>query len=240
MVGHPARSLPCPTMASVPRVVLGEPGVLVRELLRRACAQGGVHVVGEAVDADRLVALCQGERPDVALVSGGLADRTLDGVLDAVHATESRVVVISEDPSPERVTHLLGHGVAGYLMSDISPQQLAEAIHSVAAGASVLHPSATRTILDQWRVLRDPPGPVGSRRRTALTRRELDVLRAMTEGMSGKSIARHLGVALKTVENHKIRIFDKLGVRTQAQAVSFAISQGLVAGDRSPPVGADA
>ncbi len=60
----------------------------------------------------------------------------------------------------------------------------------------------------------------------------------MAEGMSGKAIARHLGVALKTVENHKIRVFNKLGVRTQAHAVSVAIGQGLLTtGDGRRPVG---
>lgn len=62
----------------------------------------------------------------------------------------------------------------------------------------------------------------------ALTAREHAVLVAMAEGMATKTIARHLGVAIKTVENHKIRIFDKLGVRTQAHAVSVAIGQGLL------------
>jgi DNA-binding NarL/FixJ family response regulator len=82
------------------------------------------------------------------------------------------------------------------------------------------------TILEQWRELRADPTVAPLER---LTPRERDVLRALTDGLSTKAIARELGVAVKTVENHKIHVFDKLGVRTHAQAVAVAIGHGLLA-----------
>jgi DNA-binding NarL/FixJ family response regulator len=222
-------------MSSSPRVVLGEQATLTRGLHHRTCARYGLPVVGEAGEATDLVALCESEQPDVVLVSGVLAAADLDDILDRMLATGARVVVVSDDPSPERVTQLMSRGVSGFLEHDISPQQLAEALHSVARGEAVLHPRAAGTIVEQWRTLRAAHGPAGRAPRAALTRREHDVLVAMTEGMSGKAIARHLGVALKTVENHKIRIFDKLGVRTQAHAVSVAIGQGLIGSGAGAP-----
>jgi DNA-binding NarL/FixJ family response regulator len=218
--------------------VLGEHNLFERTLQRRACAREGVHVVGEAAGPDEFVALCRSESPDVALASGALATVELDAILDAILATRCRVVVVSDDPSPERVTWMLERGVSGYLFHDVSPQQLADAVHAVASGAAVLHPTAAEVILEQWRLLRDAHGASGLVPRAALTRRERDVLVAMADGMSGKAIARHLGVALKTVENHKIRVFNKLGVRTQAHAVSVAIGQGLLTtGDARTTVG---
>jgi DNA-binding NarL/FixJ family response regulator len=87
-------------------------------------------------------------------------------------------------------------------------------------------------LLEQWRRLRDAGriGTVGGGVSPSLTVREMDVLVAMADGLPAKAVARRLGVAVKTVENHKIRIYDKLGVRTQAHAVSLAISQGLLTG----------
>jgi len=109
-----------------------------------------------------------------------------------------------------------------------------EAIGVVAVGGSVLGPSAAATILEQWRRLREnreaPETSVGT-----LTARESDVLMAMAEGLGAKSIARRLGVAVKTVESHKFRIFEKLGVHTQAHAVSVAITHGLVTAPVEPP-----
>jgi DNA-binding NarL/FixJ family response regulator len=104
-----------------------------------------------------------------------------------------------------------------------------DAIEAVAGGASVLGPAATTTVLDQWRRLREPAALGASGRLSkALTPREHDVLEAMGDGLSAKLIAQRLGMAVKTVENHKIRVFDKLGVHTQAQAVALAIGHGML------------
>jgi two-component system nitrate/nitrite response regulator NarL len=95
---------------------------------------------------------------------------------------------------------------------------------------------AASTILSQWRSLR-LQGSAAPFRRSELTPREEQVLEAMVEGLAAKAIAKRLGVATKTVENHKIRIFDKLGVRTHAQAVSLTIGQGLLAGRQTSLAG---
>jgi DNA-binding NarL/FixJ family response regulator len=93
--------------------------------------------------------------------------------------------------------------------------------------------------LQQWRRLRSAPVLSAGEKRPRLTPRELEILIKMTDGLATKAIARSLGVAVKTVENHKIRIFDKLGVRTQAHAVAMAIGHGLVPGQREHSSAAD-
>lgn len=212
-----------------PRVVLADHDVYARNLLRIVCTDHVILVVGEADTTRELVALCNEEQPDVALTSVTLADGPIDGCVDAILNSGTRIVVMSDDPSPERLTVLLARGVSGYLLPDSAPAQVADAVHSVALGAAALHPTAAITIVEQWRALRRNGEGAHLAPRATLTAREHDVLTAMAQGMATKAIARHLGVAVKTVENHKIRIFDKLGVRTHAHAVSLAIGQGLLA-----------
>ena len=96
--------------------------------------------------------------------------------------------------------------------------------------------SAASLVVDQWRRLRGAGNE--SNDRLALTPREIEILAAMADGLSNKAIARRLGVVVKTVENHKIRVFDKLGVKTQAHAVALAISHGLLAGAGVQPAAA--
>jgi two-component system nitrate/nitrite response regulator NarL len=91
-----------------------------------------------------------------------------------------------------------------------------------------LDPRVAATLVEQWREMRGDgpdPAPTGGR----LSARELDVLAGMSRGETTKGVARTLGVSVKTIENHKTRIFAKLGVRSQAEAVAVAIGRGLLA-----------
>jgi two-component system nitrate/nitrite response regulator NarL len=210
-------------------VALADRSALVRNMVDAVCERYGLQVVGEASTSWQLVALCQTRRPDLVVADSDLVDGPVEHCIDRVLATGAKVVILCDDASPERLTGLLERGVSGYLLHDSSPDHVGEGLLAVAAGAAALHPTVTNTILKQWRRLRQA-GPSASRApRSSLTPRELDVLAAMAEGLGTKAIATKLGVAMKTVENHKLRIFDKLGVRTQAEAVSLAIGQSLLA-----------
>jgi DNA-binding NarL/FixJ family response regulator len=211
-----------------PRVVLADGDLFARNVVRLSCHSRGVLVVGETSTFSELVQLCEVEQPTVAVIASDLTDGAVDDHVAAVLATGTRIVVMSEDRSPERITSLLGNGVSGYLSRDSSPDHVADAVEAVADGEAALHPVAAETVLNQWRLLRSEGSGRGLAQRVELTEREYDVLHAMADGLQTKAIARRLGVALKTVENHKIHIFDKLGVRTQAHAVSLAIGQGLL------------
>ena len=210
-------------------VALADRSALVRNMVDAVCLRYGVRVVGEATTGWQLLALCQTRRPDVVVADSDLGDGPIEGCLDGVLATGAKVVILCDDASPERLTCLLERGASGYLLHDSSPAHVGEGVLAVAAGAAALHPTITDTILKQWRRLRQTGPVVGVSSRATLTPREIDVLSAMADGLATKAIATKLGVALKTVENHKIRIFDKLGVRTQAEAVSLAIGHSLLA-----------
>ena len=212
------------------RLVTAHRSAFIRDVLRIGAAPRQIFVVGEAGSASELVDVCRRQQPDVVYTEQAFADGDVEPVLAELVANGARVIVVCDDPSPERLTRILALGAQGYLRHDTSPEQVLDAIESVAGGAAVLAPAATATVLEQWRRLRDSgpgAGPIGGVAPT-LTSRERDVLAAMADGLPAKSVARRLGVAVKTVENHKIRIYDKLGVRTQAHAVAVAISQGLL------------
>jgi DNA-binding NarL/FixJ family response regulator len=212
------------------RLVTAHRSTFIRDVLRLSGVARGVIVVGEARSANELVGLCHSENPDVVYTEDSFDDGSeIEWVLVLLVSAGTRVIVVCDDPSPERLTRILELGASGYLRHDTTPEQVLDAIESVAGGASVLGPVATATVLDQWRRLREPAtvsasgGPS-----TSLSPREQEVLEAMGDGLSAKLIAQRLGMAVKTVENHKIRVFDKLGVHTQAQAVSLAIGQGML------------
>lgn len=207
-------------------VLLADGDVLVRDIVAAACRRAGLDVVAEVESADALRRLAAALKPAVVVAGDRLGDEPLESVLGSVLASGAKVVVVAADDTAERLACLLAQGVSGYLLYDASPDEVAAAIAPAARGASVLNPSAAAMVVSQWRRLRAEPGT--ARRLPALTPRERDVLAALVDGLPTKAIAVRLSMAAKTVENHKIRIFDKLGVRTQAHAVSVAIAHGLV------------
>jgi DNA-binding NarL/FixJ family response regulator len=213
------------------RLVTAHRSALIRDVVRLSGVARGVLVVGEACSAPELAKLCRAERPDVVYTEDHFDDGSeIEWVLVLLVRAGVRVIVVCDDPSPERLSRILELGASGYLRHDTTPEQVLDAIESVAAGNSVLSPAATATVLDQWRRQRGGQAALDGSGGgpAALTTREHDVLEAMSDGLPAKRIALRLGVAVKTVENHKNRIFDKLGVRTHAQAVSQAISQGML------------
>jgi DNA-binding NarL/FixJ family response regulator len=226
-------------MADAPRVVIAHDDDLVRDVLRPACARGGVVVVGEAETYDELLFCCAGAKPEVAVVADRLGPTMVEEALPSLLCTGVKVIVLSADPSPERLSRLMAKDLCGYLSHDAGPEEVVNAILAVARGEVAVNPEVLGTILHQWRRLRSQPISVGARRRPVLTPRELDILAAMSDGLAAKAIAIRLGVALKTVENHKIRIFEKLGVRSHAHAVSVALAYGLAGQHAEEPDDAD-
>jgi DNA-binding NarL/FixJ family response regulator len=214
-------------MATAPSVVIAHDDDLVRDLLRLACVQANVLVVAEAVTFDELLFRLAAIHPDVVLAADRLGDELVEVALQSLLRAGARIIVLSADPSPERLSQLLARDLCGYLSHDAGPDEVVGAIRAVARGEVAANPEVFSTILHQWRRLRAQPVTVGVRRHPVLTPRELDILNAMSEGLAAKAIALRLGVALKTVENHKIRIFEKLGVRSHAHAVTVAMAYGL-------------
>jgi DNA-binding NarL/FixJ family response regulator len=215
-------------------VVAGE-DALLRDVVVAICSAGGLTVAGSTGLGSELVELCRSGGADVAVASTDMEDGQLEGFIGSA-VEHVPVLVISDSRSPGRLVGLLAAGASGCLLNESLPEQVLGAVRVVASGRAVLDPAAADTVLKQWRHLRSGAnGPASS---LALTEREKEVLRAMADGHSAKSIARMLGIALKTVESHKSRLFDKLGVHNQAQAVALSIGLGLLAGQTAVTAGA--
>jgi DNA-binding NarL/FixJ family response regulator len=184
-----------------------------------------MHVVAEVSSVTECLVAASQHQNVIVVLSDPLTDRPIADTVNQIVEQGAKVVVFSDNPSPEQVIPVLEQGASSYLMYDSRPQDIADAALSVAGGGVVLHASVASVVLEEWRQLSRSPGlPLAS-----LTPREHEVLTALAEGLTTKAIAGRLGVATKTVESHKIRLFNKLGARTQAHAVSIAIGQHLVA-----------
>lgn len=214
-------------MTESPRVVIADDSALLAEMLSLACRRRGVTVVGRASSLEGLLRVCLEARPEVAVIADHLGAIPVEACLQALSPSKARLIVLSHDPSPARLGSLFADNVDGYFSYDAGPDEVANGVLAVARGHVALNPAMMSMIVRQWRRMRSQPAHLGLRRRGPLTPREHDVLCAMTDGLAAKAIAVRLGVALKTVENHKIRVFEKLGVRTQAQAVTMAFALGL-------------
>jgi DNA-binding NarL/FixJ family response regulator len=222
-------------MTGMPRVVIAHDDGLVRDLLRLACLRRHVQVAGMVDTYECLLSLCATAAPEVAVTADQLAGARVEEALDSLLATGTRLIVLSSDPSPDRLGHLLARDVCGYLSHDAGPDEVVSGIVAVARGDMACNPAVLTTILRQWRRLQSQPVSIGVARRATLTPREQEVVTAMTDGLAAKAIAARLGVATKTVENHKIRIFEKLGVKSHAHAVTVSIAFGLTAAPTAAP-----
>lgn len=226
-----------PRVVTATRAVLAGPSALLRDLLRLQARSYGVDVVADVAQLDHLVAAVQDREPEVVILDATSPLRALGPTLVGIRRAGASVVVISDDTSPDHVIELLSSGVDAVLQSDASPGDVLRAATVIAEGGVVLNPAVAAIVLHQWRALRGDDSPLNGVQRNTLTAREIDVLSAMAEGLATKAIARRLGVALKTVENHKTRIFQKLGARSNAHAISLAIRLGIVQMHQpAPPV----
>ncbi len=196
-------------------------------------ASDDLEVVGEAGDGITAVAQVRALKPDVVLM-----DVRMPG-MNGIEATariaeehpDSRVLVLTTFDLDEYAFEALRAGASGFLLKDAQPAELVAAIRSVAAGDAVVAPRVTRRLLDMFagRLPRaDERRPAaGDPRLDELTPREVDVLRAVAQGMSNAEIADRLVVAEATVKTHVGRILAKLGVRDRVQAVIVAYQAGL-------------
>ncbi|MGB9377474.1 MAG: response regulator transcription factor [Mycobacteriales bacterium] len=181
--------------------------------------QEDMAVVGEAGSAEEALALVPRVRPDIVLL-----DLVLPGMsgVEAVHRLraehpEVKVVVLTSFAGRESVLSVVRAGVSGYLLKDVGPAELADALRAVHDGGVPLHPAVAATVLAS--VTEPAPDP--------LTPRETEVLRLLARGLSNRLIARELVLSEKTVKVHVSAILAKLGVADRTQAAVLAVRRGL-------------
>ncbi len=186
-----------------------------------------LEVVGEAGDGEEAVRLCAERRPDVVLMDIRMP------VLDGVEATRrvtaagtGRVLVLTTFDLDEYVYDAIRAGASGFLLKDVPPAELAHAVRTVAAGETLLAPSITRRLVEEF-VRRPAPGRADPRL-ARLTDREREVLVLVGRGLSNAEVAQRLVVSETTAKTHVSRILTKLSLRDRVQAVVLAYESGLV------------
>jgi DNA-binding NarL/FixJ family response regulator len=187
----------------------------------------GVEVVGVAYDGEEAVALCREEEPDVVLMDISMPK------MDGISATreikdllpQTAVVILTGHEDDEHVFEGIKAGAQGYLLKDSEPEDLSRAIHTVYAGDTIVAPDLAQKMLNTFEGGR--PGE-SARLAPPLTERELEVIRALSRGMSDKQIAQSLGISEKTVRNHTSNIYRKLHIFDRTQAVIYAVREGVI------------
>jgi DNA-binding NarL/FixJ family response regulator len=211
------------------RVLLVDDQELVRSGFRMILeARDDIDVVGEAANGREAIELAATTSADVILM-----DVRMPGV-DGVEATRTilasgstaRVLVLTTFDLDEYVVQAIRAGASGFLLKDVRPAELVDAIRVVAAGEALLAPTVTRRLLDRFALVvpddRTPPSLDG------LTERELEILRLVAQGLSNAEIAERLVVGETTVKTHVSAVLRKLGLRDRVQAVIAAYDAGLV------------
>jgi len=219
---------------SVLRVLIADDDEMMRAGLRTALSSDDtIDVVAEAADGREAVRLAGALQPDVVLM-----DVRMPG-MDGIAATReiaaalplSRVLILTTFEDDDYVFGALRAGASGFLLKRTRPEQLIAAVHTIAAGESLLSPSVTRTVIRQ--MARSPqPDVAANRRLRELTPREREVLRLVARGLSNAEIAAKLVVEGSTVKTHMKRILAKLELRDRVQAVILGYETGLVGRDR--------
>jgi len=211
------------------RVLVADDQPLVRSGFRMILEQrDDLELVGEAGDGLEAEALARELDPDVILMDVRMPE--VDGVEAtrrlAAAGSRSRVLILTTFDLDEYVYEAIRAGASGFLLKDVQPAQLVEAIRVVADGEALLAPSVTRRLLERFS--REVPDEKPPPELDGLTARELEILRLLAGGRSNAEIAASLVVSEATVKTHVSAVLRKLGVRDRVQAVVLAYDAGLV------------
>lgn len=206
------------------RVLLVDDHAVVRSGLSAfLTAFDDLELVGEASSGERALALCQQTQPDVVLMD--LMMPGMDGATATRKIREQcprvQVIALTSFKEKEIVEAALQAGAIGYLLKDVSAEELANAIRSAAAGRPTLAPEAQQVLIEGTRLPADKPG-------FDLTEREREVLALMTQGLNNSQIAARLVVSVSTAKFHVSSILSKLGATSRTEAVSIALQHRLV------------
>jgi DNA-binding NarL/FixJ family response regulator len=212
-------------------VLLVDDQRLMRDGLRTLLElEGGFAVVGEAGDGRAALEAYAEREPDVVLMDIRMPE------MDGIEATRrlvarwpaARVLILTTFGDDASVFEGLRAGALGYVLKDVSGQELAQAARTVAAGGGLLDPAVARRVMDAFGRLAPPSDASAGGLVEALSERERSVLRLLAEGLTNGEIGRHLHLSEGTVKNYVTGVLQKIGARDRTQAVVRGRALGLI------------
>jgi NarL family two-component system response regulator LiaR len=212
-------------MTTIRVLIVDDHGVVRQGLRTYLELLDDIEVIGEAGNGREALAQVRQHQPDVVLMDLVMPE------MDGIEATRqvcamgpnTRVIVLTSFADDEKVFPAIKAGATGYLLKDVSPADLADAIRAVQAGETHLHPDITKKLVAQLAGPQPDPEPVPD----DLTSRELEVLRLIAQGMNNRQIALALSISEKTVKTHVSHILSKLHLADRTQAAIYAHRHGV-------------
>jgi DNA-binding NarL/FixJ family response regulator len=213
------------------RVLLVDDQTLVRQGIRLLLEiEPDIQVIGQAANGREAIQQVEALHPEVVLMDVRMPE--MDGVAATqeicARFPETGVIILTTFEDDEIVFEGLKAGARGYLLKDISSEEMAEAVRKVAAGEALIQPSITRKVLAEFSRLATAASRPAPPLAEPLTERELEVLHALAHGLSNREIADQLVITEGTVKNHVSSLIAKLEVRDRTQAVLKAQELGLI------------
>ena len=216
-------------MKSKTKILIADDHPLLRESLRQALSsQKDMEVIGEASDGEETVNLVSQLKPDIVVLD--IMMPKLNGIEASKQikqiAPTIAILILTAYDDDNYVLGLLEAGAAGYLLKSARGEHVVEAIRSIQAGESVLHPSIIEKLLK--RAISKSAAVEESKVNEILSDREAEMLKLLATGMSNKQIAEKLCLSLRTVKAHMSNIFTKMNVASRSEALVEALKLGLL------------
>ncbi len=195
--------------------------------------ENDLRVIGHASNGKEAIRIAEELKPDVVLMDIRMPE--MDGVQATAEILKKNsgigIIILTTFDDDEYIFEGLKAGARGYFLKDISSEEMAEAVRTVAAGGALIQPSITRKVLSEFsRLAANPVSGISSQHKLEepLTDREMDVLLVLAEGLSNKEISERLFITEGTVKNHVSNLIAKLNVRDRTQAIIKAQEFGLI------------
>lgn len=223
------------------RVLVVDDTTLVRRGLKSLLERlENVEFVGEATSAGEAAEAVHRLAPDVILFDTDMPGPDAANAVGLIRRILPKVEIIAlaDAPDPQRAIRVLEAGATGYVLKDISPDDLVQAIEAVCSGKAMMDPYIARQLVERLRTVVKEANHRGSDGHfDGISPRELEILLEMTKGATDREIAAKLFLSQGTVKSHIHTIFAKIGVKNRTQAVVYLLQSGIVPGRQPAPRG---